>query len=241
MPSEETEPDPSRTLALLWGVRDRPKRGPRPGLDVDRIVQAAIDLADREGVAALTMRRVAAELGVGTASLYTYVPGRPDLIAMMLDQVIGRTSLPHELPGDWRAKFEAWATEDWAMFHRHPWVPAVASEPVLPGPNAFAWYDSTLRVLAGTGLSEQEKVAVIETLDNYVRGTASNKQDRHKDSSWLAKRDQALERLVDFDAYPHLAHALTSGGNPAASETFELGLQRVLDGIAVLIEARAQA
>ncbi|MCI2418865.1 TetR/AcrR family transcriptional regulator [Saccharopolyspora sp. K220] len=238
MSTDET--DPSRALALLWGVRDRPRRGPRPALDVDRIVRAAIDIADREGVTALSMRRVATELGVGTASLYTYVPGRAELIALMLDAVAGYSSLPHTLPGDWRAKFQTWAREDWAEFHRHPWVLQVVSGRVLPGPNLLAWYDSTLRVLAETGLSEQEKLAVIETLDGFVRGTAWTSVDRGAgDTAWAAKRDEALAELVNFDDYPALARALLAGADPSAAETFELGLQRVLDGIATLIDARA--
>lgn len=240
------ETDPTRALELLWAPRDRPRRGPKPGLDLDRIVQAAIAVADREDLQALSMRRVAAELGVGTASLYTYVPGRDELIALMLDTVAGYSTLPHTMPGNWRAKLEAWAREDWAEFHRHPWVPYVVSGRLVPGPNALAWYDSALRVLGDTGLSEAEKAAVIDTIDGYVRGLAwasanSIRAERTtgvSDAIWDARRAAAMAKLVDFERYPALARALVAGVSPGSTDTFEIGLQRVLDGIEALIVER---
>ncbi len=114
--------NPQRSLELLWGEPKVPSRGPKPGLDLARIVRTAIELADAEGLAALSMRRVAERLGVGAMSLYTYIPGKAELLDLMLDQVQGEL-LMEELPGgDWRARLEARARQDWALYERHPWL-----------------------------------------------------------------------------------------------------------------------
>lgn len=245
MAKDETG-DPRRTVALLWGAPARTRPGPKPALDLDRIVRTAIEIADRDGVSALVMRRVAAELGVGTASLYTYVPRRQDLIALMLDEVAGYGSLPHTFPGGWRDQLEAWAKEDWAAYHEHPWMVQVATDRMLPGPNLLTWYDSALTVLADTGLTELEKVAAIETVDGFLRGMAwasagSDALERNTeltDEDWEARRTSAMAELVDFTRFPALLRSLQAGVVPRAKDTFELGLQRVLDGIEALVDSR---
>lgn len=245
MTTESAGSDPTRGLELLWGAATGPRRGPKPGLDLARIVRAAMDVADHDGLQAVSMRRVATELDVGTATLYTYVPGRTELLALMLDTVAGYSTLPHTFPGDWRARFEAWAHEDWEIFSRHPWTVELVSNRLLPGPNMFAWQDSALRVLADTGLSEAEKVASIQTLDSYVRGTVwstAEVGDRAgegadvSDADWLARRNVALAKLVDFSRYPALLQALGAGVDLQGAQTFELGLARILDGIEALIK-----
>ena len=154
-----------RALALLWGRDTRGSRGPARGLTLDRIVEAAIEVAEREGPAAMSLRRVAARLGVGVASLYTYVPGRAELEALMLDAVaIGRT-LPHEWPGDWRAKLTALAHDDWREIRRHPWVLELGAAEQVPGPNMLRWLDSALRIFDGDGsvrlLAEDRSAAAL--------------------------------------------------------------------------------
>ncbi|MBR8742296.1 TetR/AcrR family transcriptional regulator [Nocardiopsis sp. MG754419] len=126
-------------------------------------------VAEAEGVEALSMRKVAAHLGVGAATLYTYVPDKAALLALMVDDMIGRAPLPHTRPGTWREKVEAWAREDLASFRAHPWLIEVTSGPFV-GPHAFAWTDSALRVFDDTGLSAEEAVAVVESVDALVRG-----------------------------------------------------------------------
>ena len=107
--------DPARSLELLWGARRTPTRGPKPGLSVERIVYAAIELADAEGLAALSMRRVAERLGVGTMSLYTYVPGKAELLDVMVDTVYGELSTQDGDEADWRARVEQVARANWAL------------------------------------------------------------------------------------------------------------------------------
>src|SRR5690606_41791780 len=107
--SERHTSDPTPALRLLWGERPEPRRGPRRGLDLDRIVAAAVELADEEGERGLSMRGVASRLGIGTASLYTYVPRRSELTALVLDAVIAESPLPVDLPGTWRECGRGWA------------------------------------------------------------------------------------------------------------------------------------
>src|SRR2546430_5878300 len=144
--------DPARSLALLWRTRERPSRRE---LSVDLIVGAAIELADTSGLAALSMRRVAERLGVGTMSLYTYVPGKAELLDVMLDMVYGEPDPPAGHAG-WRQRLEHVARQNWGLYRRHPWLLQIAtSRPVL-GPNAIAKYDYELRAIDGIGLSHLE-------------------------------------------------------------------------------------
>jgi hypothetical protein len=145
--------DPSRILALLWGF-DQPARarGPKPGLTVQGIARAAIDLADSEGLDALSMRRVAGCLGVGTMSLYTYVPGKAELVDVMLDAIHRET--PIEVPrGSWRQQLEATARDQWALARRHPWMLHIATTRPPLGPGIIAKYERDcvpLKVSAST-------------------------------------------------------------------------------------------
>ncbi|MCA1656013.1 MAG: TetR/AcrR family transcriptional regulator, partial [Pseudonocardiaceae bacterium] len=104
--------DPIRSMQLMWGDGPAPRsRGPKQGLTVDRIVRAGIEIADADGLAALSMRRVAERLGVGTMSLYTYVPAKAELVDVMYDRAVGTVD-PPEVTGGWREKLsaEAWST-----------------------------------------------------------------------------------------------------------------------------------
>ncbi|MBB5953932.1 AcrR family transcriptional regulator [Saccharothrix tamanrassetensis] len=232
----------NQALELLWADGRRPARGPQRGLTMDRIVAAAIEVVEAEGLSALSMRRVATRLGVGTASLYTYLPGKTELEALMLDAVGADEPLPHQRSGDWRAKLEAWARADWVGFRRHPWVLQLMATTTAPGPNTLRWLDSALTVLADTGLSEPEKMAVIEAVDAYVRGLARLQIDTDanaEDPTATRERDRTLGRLVDFTRYPALLKALRAGVSPWSGDQFEFGLQRLLDGVEALITARA--
>lgn len=235
-----------RTLELLWRRGEPTRPGPKPTLTVDGIVQKAIEIADREGVAALAMRRVAVELGVGTASLYTYVPGRAELIALMLDAVAGDDPEPHTIAGDWRERVLSWARADWEGFHRHPWVLQVVTGRIVPGPGLLRWYDSALRVFADTGLSERDKISVIETVNGYVRGLAwasvpeagSGRADPEAELAWQRRRTETMAEFVDLSELPALTRVFQAGVEPMSASTFESGMERILDGIQALIDAR---
>ncbi|MEW1841515.1 TetR/AcrR family transcriptional regulator [Nonomuraea angiospora] len=244
--------DPARSLALLWRTSERASRKGKPELSVDRIVRAAIEVADAEGLAALSMRRVAERLGVGTMSLYTYVPGKPELFDVMLDTVYGETARPEDVPGGWRGRLEQIARENWALYLRHPWLLQVAaSRPVL-GPNVTAKYDYELRAVDGIGLTDLEMDSVITLVSGFVHGTARGAVEAAQaesltgmtDEQWWAAHAPFLSRITDAARYPTAARVGQAAGealNAAYSpeHAFEFGLERVLDGVEALINRRS--
>ncbi|MFG1949124.1 TetR/AcrR family transcriptional regulator [Nonomuraea sp. NPDC048826] len=243
--------DPARSLALLWRTSERVSRKGKPDLSVDRIVRAAIEVADAEGLAGLSMRRVAERLGVGTMSLYTYVPGKPELLDVMLDTVYAETARPEEVPGGWRARLEQIARENWALYLRHPWLLQVAtSRPVL-GPNVTAKYDYELRAVEGIGLTDVEMDSVITLITGFVHGTArgaveaaqAESQTGMSDEQWWAAHAPFFSRIADPARFPTAARVGQAtgealGGAYSAEHAFAFGLGRVLDGIQALIDAR---
>lgn len=244
---------PERRLELLWRGRERPSRGPKPRLTLERIVRAAVEIADADGLAALSMRRVAEKLGVGVMSLYRYVPGKDELIDVMFDTVIGESAQPEGVPGDWRAQLEWRAREDWALYHRHPWILQVSvSRPPL-GPNVLMSFESTLGAAWEAGLPSSDVVAVAELIDNYVRGAAGNALEAVQirqssgvsDEEWWLGHASVWERYFDPSRFPLLTKCYEQGAfdqygpdTVPNAALFEFGLQRVLDGIEVLIRQR---
>jgi AcrR family transcriptional regulator len=249
--------DPARTMALLWGASPAGTRGPKQRLDVERIVAEAVKLADEAGLAALSMRRVADALGVGAMSLYTYVPGKAELLEVMVDRVIGEQPLP-DPAGGWRAGLEGYAREGWALYRAHPWLLQVGTARTVLGPRVVALFDAALRVVADVGLEARQMVGVIGLVDDYVRGAARGLQDAvqatpgtgQSDDAWWESRREILDTLYDPARFPTLtavgaagAFEQTEGGEPytvqRALDAFGFGLERVLDGIEVLVASRS--
>ncbi len=241
--------DPARSLALLWRTDERRSQA---GLSVDRIARAAIALADADGLQALSMRRVADALGVGTMSLYTHVPGKAELLDVMLDMALGETERPEDSPGPWRARLEQVARENWALFRRHPWILQVATARPPLGPNLLAKYDYELRALDGIGLSDHEMDRALSLVLNFVAGAARWAVDAAgvasetgvTDAQWWDAYAPLLTRMVDFERYPLGSRVGSAAGeaNQAASDPegdFEFGIQRVLDGIEAYVATRA--
>jgi AcrR family transcriptional regulator len=250
--------DPARSLPLLWRDQRRPTRGPRPGLTVDRIVAAAIELADAEGLVALSMRRVAERLGVGTMSLYTYVPAKAELLDLMLDTVLAEVTRP-DGTGGWRAGLERRAREDWALFHRHPWILQISPSRALLGPNETELFEASLRVVDGIGLAGPEMVLVVSVVADYTRGAAdlavgaaeAERRTGISDEQWWAAREPLFDKYFDPSRYPTVTRVAQEGAfeQPAgdapytvaqAQESFEFGLARVLDGIEAFVKARSR-
>ena len=246
--------DPARSLALLWRAKTQEpsSRKGKPELSVDRIVRVAIDVADAEGLTALSMRRVADALKVGTMSLYTYVPGKAELIDVMLDSVYGEPERPEEDTGGWRARLERVARQNWALYHRHPWMLQIATTRPVMGPHTIAKYDYELRAVAGIGLTDIEMDSVLSLVLGHVEGAArralesaqAEQQTGLSNEQWWSAHAPLLEKVFDASRYPTAARVGAAageahGGAYEPEHAFEFGLQRVLDGIEVLIERRS--
>ena len=212
-------------------------------------MQAAIALADAEGLSALSMRRVAEMLGVSPMSLYTYVPSKAELVDLMLDRVAGEDQTPDAPVDGWRARLEQIARQGWVRAQRHPWILQVGTHRPPLGPNVLARVESTLRAIDGLGLSEMEMDQVTSVVSDYVRGAVRAALDAREieqqtgmtDEQWWAMNTPLLHGLVDPARYPttvRIGEAYKSGKMPGPDpeRNFEFGLQRVLDGIATFIE-----
>jgi AcrR family transcriptional regulator len=246
--------DPARSIALLWrSSEERPARGRRPTLTVDAIVTAAIEMADEAGLGALSMRALAERLGVGTMSIYTHVPGKAELIDLMLDTVLGEAPRPDELPEHWRARLELVARENAALFHRHPWMLEIVTFRPPMGPGVMAKYDFELRALEGIGLTDVEMDSVLTLVLGYVQSSARQALEATlveqrtglTDDEWWAAQAPLLEQVIEPDRFPTASRVGTAASKEYdglwdPDHTFEFGLQRVLDGIEVLVEARRE-
>ena len=230
----------ARSLALLWGTPESSagRRGPNTALDVGRIVSAALALADAEGLSAVSMRRVAAEVGVPTMTLYGSVPGKTELVDLMLDSVL-RELYPDEgaaTSGNWRTRVEAVARANWGFLARHPWASHVATRRPASGPGAMRKYEIELRAVDGLGLSEVQMDLLVTLINGFVRGTAGAIPETSIEQPWWA----ATGPHADPARFPTAARVgPLAGGEPQGAagreRSFEFGLERLLDGIGVLI------
>lgn len=223
------EPPPlPRALAVLWQQDGTPPSRPR-GLSRERIVDAAIDLADADGLAALSMGRLAQRLGCGTMSLYRHVANKDELVTFMLSAASGT---PPELPGDgWRTAITTWAEGLWDVYHRHPWILAAAAAGPPADPGQLAWLNQGLSALTDTGLSERGKLAAVMAVLHYVRGAAA--LDIAADESDTAF-PHLLRQVVDPTRFAALAAALDAGafdGDTDRVSDFRTGLAAVVAGI----------
>jgi AcrR family transcriptional regulator len=231
------------SIERAWGIRERPTKGPKPGLSVARIVAASIELADTEGLAAVSMSRVAAGLGTSTMSLYRYVATKGELLALMLDAAVGPPPDPDPDAG-WRASAERMARALLAVYRRHPWALRVPVQGPLP--NQMAWLDAGVAALRKTGLDDAEKLSVATLVNGLARDEASLAADFSASAAEsgsspeaaMATYRAALDRLITADRFPDLHAAIASGAldRPQAPDArFTFGLERLLDGIEVLI------
>ncbi|RZU50552.1 TetR family transcriptional regulator [Krasilnikovia cinnamomea] len=243
--------DLDRTLGLLWRrTLGTPQgtRGPKQRVSVDEVIQAGIAVADADGLPAFSMRKVADRLGLKLMSVYTYVPGRSELIGLMVDEVIGeREHPPHE--GSPRQRLAGVARHMWDDFHRHPWLLQVEnnSRPWI-GPNGCALYEWQLAAIDGTGLTDLEMDQVITTLSDFTAGAARTsvnarrtaQQSGISDAEWWAANAPILERVMPPGAYPIGERVGTAAGQEYNAvgdpdRSFRFGLDRLLDGVEVLL------
>ncbi|WP_225826485.1 TetR/AcrR family transcriptional regulator [Streptomyces naphthomycinicus] len=233
--------DQAEVARLLWGSRPQPTRGPRPTLDLDRIARAGIEIADSDGLADVSMQRVAARLGVTKMALYRYVPGKAELVALMADVAIGPCPAVVRERSGWRGQLEEWARRLLAHFCRHPWVLDATTGPRVPGPRELSWLESVVSALDGSGLSGAEQMDAAVLLVGHVRAIAQQARAAGPAGKAEADLGSALTELMRThgERFPALTTALASAARSGGQDqAWEFGLQRILDGLAALIGRR---
>ncbi|MES9544050.1 TetR/AcrR family transcriptional regulator C-terminal domain-containing protein [Actinomadura sp. NPDC000600] len=251
--------DPRRSMDLLWRGAEPSRRGPgpRPGLSVEVIVDAAIAVADAEGMAALSMRAVGERLGRTAMALYTYVPGKAELVDLMYDRALAELPGGYDASDGWRAALVRWAEDSWEFYLRHPWMLQVSQARPVLGPNEYRALEALLGVLARTGLPARRVRRAVSALSSVVRGAAQTLAESRQvvrdtgmsEERWWYGRAGALEDLAPgfTECFPLVAWLDAEGGlavdedvpylERAAREAFEGGLALVLDGIAAAVDA----
>jgi AcrR family transcriptional regulator len=263
-PARSLPPAPGRRPARTAGARTAGARTAGPGADAGaagargagaaggpareisaRIVAAAIEVADAEGLSGVSMRRVATEIGVATMSLYRHVADKDDLVVQMIDAVFGQWQLPADPPEGWRERLELAGRTLWSMFRRHPWLaPAMSVTRPQAAPAAIPYAEWVLAALDGHGLDLATRLTAHITLFGYVRGTAVNIELEAEaeaasglgNDEWMDAQGPALRSIVASGNFPQLEQVFAADYDFDLDELFEFGLQRLLDGLAVLIE-----
>lgn len=231
------------TIWLRPEVPERSGPGRRPSYSRAQVTQAAVKVADAEGMDAVTMRRVAAELGTGAMALYRYVAGRDDLVDLMLDAVVGEIVLPERPSGDWRQGLTLVAEQTRAVGLRHPWQIALADRRPTLGPNSLRVLEFALASLDGLGLDIDEIAALAGMVSDYTHSAV------HREIGWLEQARRTgmdMARWMSGYVGPYVAEVVASGEYPMFERTireaqvphlppgerFRYGLDRVLDGVA---------
>ncbi|GAA1963566.1 TetR/AcrR family transcriptional regulator [Amycolatopsis minnesotensis] len=224
-------------MTLLWGAGEAPKRGPRPTLTLDAIAGAGIGIADADGLAAVTMQRVADALGVTKMALYRYVPGKDELVALMVDRGIGAP--PRHEADDWRACLTEWALHLFGRFHRHPWALGATVGARVLGPHELDWMEQAVAALDGTGLGGGERLDVAATLAGHVRGIAQQAAAvPDGPEAAMATGIGAILRGRET-RFPALTAAFGSAAEEGTGDNaLEFGLARILDGVELLLAGR---
>ncbi|MBB1252384.1 TetR/AcrR family transcriptional regulator C-terminal domain-containing protein [Streptomyces sp. OF3] len=214
-------------------------------LTLERITGAAVTVADAEGLAAVSMRRVAAELGVATMSLYRHVADKEDLLTRMMDSVMAEHPLPADPPEGWRPAIELAARQVWGQFRRHPWLaPALSMTRPQMITSALPYSEWTLAILHAHGLDLQSAFTAHLTLLNYARGIAVNLEAEREAEAhsgldgeeWMEDQEPALLELLRGGRFPALSRLTAEGYDFDLDAIFEFGLQRLLDGLAPLLD-----
>jgi AcrR family transcriptional regulator len=236
---------------LLWGTPQRPRRGPKPSLSLERIVTEAIALADAEGLANLSMQHLAERLGCAKMALYRYVPGKAELVALMLDAGLGDppSAEPAEAaaPGQpaalgeepWRAVLRLWATTIFGRYRAHPWAIEASAGPRPTGPHELAWMETALAALAGTGLTGPERLDAVVLLNGHVRSLVQVTSGGDDLEAEIARQVGAVVSAYP-DRYPQVLAAFAGSPQPAGRDNaLDFGIGRILDGLAALIATRS--
>ena len=242
-----------RRSGLLWDAQLRAGRGPKPTVNREDVVQAAISVADKDGLAALTMHAVAERLGFTTMALYRYFPNKEALIDAAVDAALGTPPIKNGPREGWRKEVKHWAYAKRAMLCSRPWLAELPFVAAPHGPNWLSWHEALLQTIADTGLSPEDMMDVLSVIHGYVSGSSDTAISLARAISrgvsfeeWAQAVGSDLCRAINDPRYPILSAILSSksggiskksplparAGRPRTmDESFDFGLERVLDGI----------
>lgn len=243
--------------AMLWDDQQRPGRGPRPALSREDVVRAAINVADNEGLAALTMQAVAEKVGFTTMATYRYFPSKEALIDACVDAAMGTPPPSPRAFEGWRAEVRHWAYARRVMLCGRPWLAELPFVAAPHGPNWLSWHEAFLQAISTTGLSPEDMMDMLSIVHGYVHGSSDTAISLARATArgisteeWAQSVSADLCRAINDPRYPMLSAILTSksggisaesplparGGRPRTmDESFDFGLERVLDGIELYI------
>lgn len=241
------DPDLPRGIALAWGVAANPQRGPKREMSVERIVEAAVELADADGLAAVSMAAVASRLGFTPMSLYRYVSAKDDLVLLMGEAGFGVPPETVREADGWREGLRAWSHAQVAMYERHPWLLDIPISGTPMTPNSLGWLDAALEVLKDQPLDSEEKLSIALAVMAQTRWRGSIERGYRDAAAAAGIPEDAidsgaasmLDALITAEEFPHLRVLLDDGAfAPGPDDPFAFGLDRVLDGIERYIEAQ---
>ncbi|NUR69255.1 MAG: TetR/AcrR family transcriptional regulator [Hamadaea sp.] len=238
------------SFQAAWGRKVRPTKGPRPGLSLERVVEAAVQLASSHSLDAVSMSRVASDLGASTMSLYRYVASKDELLELMIDAVYAPVVSVPDSDAGWRAQLSTWAWSNLRVLRKHPWVLRIPVHGYPMTPNQIGVMENGLRALWDTGLAESEKLSVIMLLTSLVRihvtlggaVTDAFSEEGLSEVRGTAAYGSILAQLAPAASFPAL-HAVIEAGvfdeQDHPDFGFEFVLERVLDGVEALVLLRA--
>lgn len=246
--------NPARTLALLWrDVPAVPRRGPSRRLDLDAVVAAATTLADEHGLEAVTMRAVAQAAGTAPMTLYTYLPGKAELLDLMLDAAYAAMPRTDTAGRPWRDRATVVAEENFSLHQAHPWTVEVSTLRPPLGPGLIGKYEHELAAFDGLGLTDVQLDDCLTYLLTFVHAAARSTLDAAAarrdstldDAGWWATAGPLLARALDPGAYPLASRIGTATGTARGSahdphHAYRFGLARTLDGLAALIDGKSE-
>jgi AcrR family transcriptional regulator len=229
---------------VIWMLPDQPARGPKPAHSREQIAAAAIAIADAEGLDAVTMRRVAADVGCGTMTLYRYVPTKDHLLDLMVDATAAELIPAEPGTGDWRADLRAAAYRERGRLLRHPWLASLQAGRPSFGPNSLRLVEYGLGLIDHLGLDIDAMLVTFDTLVSFVRGSViaelAGQEARRRSGldvrQWQASVAPYVRMLIDSGQYPMFTRIVEDAKLPhldnGADEQFRRALEHVLDGLA---------
>ncbi|MBO0816844.1 MAG: TetR/AcrR family transcriptional regulator [Actinobacteria bacterium] len=216
--------------ASIWDFPEHGSRGPKPRHSRAAIAALAVRIADAEGLEAVTMRRLAGELGIAVMSLYNYVPARDHLVQLMTDNLAAEYAYPGRPATEPRAAIAALASQTRDIARRHPWLAGLLHRPMPPGPNGLRYLDYFLGLLAGSTLGTGAKLELITMISGFATMYGAMQAAPPGQLASAAEQEQALARAAARGRYPNLAAALATAGQPSGNaDIFGSSIERLID------------